>query len=277
MNKAASSCLILFSGGTDSTAAAAKLCEKFEEIHLLTFKDHTNKNSPVPLRVVELLRKRFETIKFFHEVIWTDEIIKELTFKDYFKKLIRYRWFMAMTCGFTSVSWHLSAIKYSLENNITVVADGMTKEMMHLPGHMPHFLEAIRKLYAQYGISYINPVRDWAVPREKNIEDKFIINHHGHLFPKEELAVKFAPATTGAYVFELGLFPNKDIKGSSWDLLNQHDCYPFVLYNVLYFWLLSIFKTPEHLESSISNFFADLASAYSKEHFQQRQLLGEHR
>ena len=41
-------CAVLFSGGTDSTCAAALCAERFGEVHLLTFNELGTSATPVP-------------------------------------------------------------------------------------------------------------------------------------------------------------------------------------------------------------------------------------
>ncbi len=249
MTKKSESCALLFSGGTDSTCAAAVMAENFGVLHLLTFYDLSNP-SPSPTGNVEKLSNHFTDTKFVHEFICTDSLVKHLTFDKYLSYLTKFGFLALSNCLFSSMSWHIRTLVYCLENQIKTVADGLTREMLYLPGHMDLFISEIRDLYKSFGIQYENPVRDWDVPDEQSVYDRFIVDQHGFSFPSEEKE-KIKKKSTGQYLFNLGIFPHPNIKGSIYDKKMQHDCYPFILYKIMIFWVyLQIFSMPR-LEKNI--------------------------
>lgn len=226
---------ILYSGGTDSTCVAALCAQKFRQVHLLTFYEHATRNSPVPRRNINLLRKHFKDIKFMSRVISVDRLVKHFWYESYFERLKKHGFLALSTCGFSSLSWHVRTIIYCRQNNISYVADGLTRELMHFPGHMDEVVEQLRDFYREFGITYENPVRDWPTPPDQQFIDKLIVNNHGSEFflGDENTGQR---KTTGYYLFKLGLFPSPNVKGTKLDFSMQHDCYPFTLYNVMTFW-----------------------------------------
>ena len=226
---------VLYSGGTDSTCAAALMAREAREVHLLTFFEYATRHSPVPTANVERLRRHFTSVQFLHRTIPVDTLVRFFSYERYGHIVRRYGLLALSTPGFSSLSWHVRTIVYCREHGITRVADGLTRELMHFPGHMDGTVELLRDLYAEFGISYENPVRDWPTPPDRQFIDQVLVNRHDGAFFLGDSAVA-QNKTTGRYLFELGIFPRPDIKGSRLDFEMQHDCYPFSLYNVVAFW-----------------------------------------
>ena len=60
---------VLYSGGTDSTAAVVSIAKQFNKIHLITFK-HSGLFSIESSRSnVEKLREKFEKVEFVHNIL----------------------------------------------------------------------------------------------------------------------------------------------------------------------------------------------------------------
>lgn len=222
---------VLFSGGTDSTCVAALMAEKYAEVHLLTFHEYATRNSPIPTKNIERLRACFPATTFMSAVFSVDGLVRHFSYENYFVNLWNHGWYVLATCGFSSLAWHLRTILYCKQKGITHVVDGLTRELMHFPGHMDTVIREFVKLYERHGITYENPVREWMVPRDQQFIDRVIVNRHSDFMPTHE-----EPRTTGVYLYERGIFPSPNVKGSSFDRAMQHDCYPFTLYNIFAFW-----------------------------------------
>ncbi len=250
------SCVILYSGGTDSTCVAALMAKEFSCIHFLTFYQGCKKNVPGISGNINALKNKFAHNIFLHKTIQTTKLVKFISYDNYFRYLFRFKLLILSTCGFTTLSWHIRAIVYCLENNIATVADGLTRELMHFPGHMDEVIEVFKKFYGGFGIQYLNPVRDWTVPPDKQFIDRLIIDQHGYLFPGEE-SMSSKERTTGRYLYELGILPNPNVKGSLMDQKMQYDCYPFVLYNIMAFWIYLSFRPYENFCMKMTYLFQD--------------------
>lgn len=257
-------CLVNFSGGTDSTCAAALLAESYSEIHLLTFRERGTAASPAPTGNVERLSKHFPKTRFTHQLLSTDRLVRLISYDDYFGRLRRHGFFQLSTPGFSTLSWHLRAIVYAKENGIGVVADGLTRELMQFPGHRDEVIAEFRKLYARFGLRYENPVREWPVPRDQQFLDRLIVDRHGFVLGDDQ-QLKRAARTTGEHLHKIGLFPHPNVKGSKFDREMQHDCYPFVLYNMLVFWLYLPFQSEAALSARLQALFAELTLRFGDE------------
>lgn len=228
-----SDCVVLFSGGTDSLCTAGLAAEKHNKVHLITYYELATKSSPWPLANLKRLQDKFGEAKFSLSVFSTDKLVRKLNYSNYFKNLFKFHFYNLATPGVSSLSWHLRTILYCKENNITSVYDGMTKELMHLPGHMPEIRHHFQKMYSDFGISFSSLVIDWDVPEDQRYIDKLIVDRHGFTLIENK-----NKRTTGEWLYQNKILPHPNVKGSSFDRLMQHDCYPFVMYNILVFWLL---------------------------------------
>jgi hypothetical protein len=231
----ANDCVILYSGGTDSTCVAALLAPHYDRLHLLTFRERGTRGAPSPQRNVEQLREKFGPERFSHYLIPIDTILQHISYDRYLGYVARHGFFMLSTCGFSSLSWHVRTIVYCLDHGIERVADGLTRELMHFPGHMDGVLKEIRALYASFSIDYSNPIREWDVPADQRFLDRLIIDPHGFP-PTAEPSGRPLGKTSGRYLYEQGLMPHPNVKGSALDRSMQHACYPFVLFNIFAFW-----------------------------------------
>ena len=92
-------------------------------------------------------------------------------------------------------------------------------------------------MYAHFGIDYANPVRDWEIPEDIQFLDRLIVDQHGYCLPSEQYERELR-RTTGQYLYDRNILPRPNVKGSPLDRGMQHDCYPFVLYNVMAFWVV---------------------------------------
>jgi hypothetical protein len=243
-------CVIVFSGGTDSTCVASLMAQKFKEIHLLTYFEEGTKDEPFPTENIKKLREKYPSVKFKHFVSSTDNLVKFISYHKYLYFLTKFGLLNMATPGFSSLSWHMRTIAYCLDNDIKYVVDGLTNELVQLPGHMSGVIEVFRKTYLKFDITYENPVREWEVPEDQQLMDRIIVDQHGFFFPSEEESQPLR--TTGQHLFEEGIFPHPNVKGSKYDQQMQHDCYQFVLYNILTFWFFLNFISYEKYMQKIS-------------------------
>lgn len=83
-------------------------------------------------------------------------------------------------------------------------------------------------------MKFSSPVIDWEVPDDQRFIEKLIVDRHGFTIQKNT-----KKKTTGQWLYDKNILPHPNIKGSAYDRLSQHDCYPFVVYNILVFWVFS--------------------------------------
>lgn len=256
---AARSVAILYSGGTDSTCAAAIAATQYTDVHLLTFYERATKDSPYPEENIALLKRHFPHTSFTARYLSIDALVRFFSYEQYVHTVGAHGVLAVATCGYSSLSWHVRTITYCLENDVKHVMDGLTRELMHFPGHMDEVVGMFRELYAAYGITYTNPVREWEVPPDQQLIDRVVVGHGGigALVDGDDAAAR---KTTGMYLYERGIFLSPNVKGSRNDFLMQHDCYPFVLYNIVAFWLYLSFESYETFAARIARLMRDKVS-----------------
>lgn len=222
--------VVLFSGGTDSTLAAALSAEKHGRIRLVTYDRFglfdTEENTR---RAARVLQSRYGPERVTHEVLRYDALFKHISYENYLMNLLKHRFFLLSTCGLCKLAMHVRTIVYCLDTGARHACDGANKGMELFPAQMDCVLAEIRGLYARFGIDYANPVFDYAPPEE------------GDFLEKENLALvkplASAPSvakekTTGYALKRLKLSPEENVKGTAYDRARQPRCFQFILFNV---------------------------------------------
>ncbi len=152
--------VVLFSGGCDSTLAAAMAAQKYDRVQLITcyrsgfFK--TKENTRIGF---DKLRDKFGPDKFDIEIINVDKLFKRAQYDNYLYYVKKYGPICMSICGLCKLAMDWRTILYCIEHSITDVCDGNVKEMSVFPTqNMKIALEDIIKLYADFNINYFNPI-----------------------------------------------------------------------------------------------------------------------
>lgn len=237
MNPTGESVAILFSGGTDSTLTAALLEKSFNKIHLVTYNRfgfHETDNTAIQAK---LLKDKFGAERFIHEILNVDKLFKHISYESYFKNIRKYGLFNLSTCGLCKLSMHVRTIKYCNDNGIKHVADGANQAMSMFPAQMKGVIDELKKMYEHFGIIYFNPVFEMDGPEEKGFIEKShlqIINDP--TIPEIEKPLVYNEEkksfTPGEKLFNLGLAPNPNVKGSKYDRKRQPRCFQFIIFNI---------------------------------------------
>jgi len=227
---------ILYSGGTDSTAAAVLMSKEFDKVHLLTYQRFgifSIKNSSFNYPFLE---NKFGKDKFIHKILKVDRLFKEISYVQYGKNLKKYGFFLLATCELCKLTMHLRTLVYCLENNIKAVACGANKNMIFFPDQTPECMVEIRKFYARYGISYFNPVYDFDCP-EEDIDwiHKLGLNDIRSALKMNEPSNKEA-CTTSRFLFNEGVIDVRNIKALKRGQKMQPRCFQFTLFNIFLHW-----------------------------------------
>ena len=253
-------CAVFFSGGTDSTCVAAMLAERCHDIHLLTFTRHGISYAEHSAKAAAALAAKFPDTRFTHKIISTNRLFEYTAYHNYLPNLLRYGYYMLSSCTFCSLSWHARMAAYCLDNGITHVADGITRELLHYVGHMDANLKAARDFYARLGITYENPVRGWDIPPSTQFINKITQDYSKpQMSDPEKLG-----NTTGRYLYEHGLLPSPDIKGSRLDQAMQIRCFDFFLYNMMVFWYQLSRKDYVAFEKDMHALYQDKLDQFEK-------------
>ena len=222
-------CAILFSGGTDSTLAAALQMEKFQSIHLLTFERlgiASVENSKVN---ANMLIEKYGPDRVKHIIINIDKLFKKISYENYLSNIIKHGFMNLSTCGLCKLSMHIQTINYCHENNIHFAADGANQGMKLFPAQMKPVINQMKDLYTKHEIDYSNPVFDYEYPDEGS----FISMENSNMlksFNEKKRDEGVDKMTAGRVLFEKGLAPLPNVKGSDYDRKRQPRCFQFILF-----------------------------------------------
>jgi len=243
---------IMYSGGTDSTAATALLAPEFDDIHLLTF-DHSGlKNVTNSGRNIPTLKEHFGAEKFRHVIIDIDDLFRAVVYADYWKSLHVYGLLNLTSCGQCKLSMHLRTLIYCLDNGIATVADGANKNMSHFPAQMIGVLELLRQMYQRFGITLVNPVFEMDQPEDLD---------WAHKLGLASLAGKTKDnknrQTTGRLLYEQGILPAENVKGTPVDRQMQARCFQLILLNLFALGYFIPTHGMEKYQEAIRRFYAE--------------------
>ena len=168
-------CALQFTGGRDSTLTSIMLIEKchFKELHLLTFQTDLTVEAEAVQKNISKLRERFSSeVEIHHEFINTNELLRSLVQDTYLKDVLKFKSFNISTfCPSCRLSHHANTILYCLKHNIGNAADGVNKLTGFDLFQQPWAVESIRKLYGEFGLSYLTPLLHNEVSSEILLEE----------------------------------------------------------------------------------------------------------
>ena len=182
-----SHCTIMFSGGTDSTLAAARMLERFRQVTLLTCDPgylFFMQNTSVHARALE---QHYGRDRVRHVVLPMKDASKQILFGEVSYDLRRYGFAMAsMVCLGCRLSMHAAAIAYCVEQGIPFVADGSVRIQDAIPEQMASTLARNRRFYFErYGLWHTQPIYDEAasdkalealgIARQTHLKKQFIL------------------------------------------------------------------------------------------------------
>jgi hypothetical protein len=148
---------LMFSGGIDSTATAIMLTERYERIHLVTYRNGYGHyyHHRTQKRVDELNRALGN--RFVHTLISTKSYFDEITVNNVLADYRQYRsgfiWFMGC-----KMAMHMRSAIYCMENGLRFMTDGSNEDTNEMVEQMLISLTLIRFFYEQYGIHFGTPV-----------------------------------------------------------------------------------------------------------------------
>ncbi|MDP7322304.1 MAG: 7-cyano-7-deazaguanine synthase [Bacteriovoracaceae bacterium] len=231
--------LVLFSGGTDSTLAAALAASQFKKVHLITYSRYGIASVENSKLNAKMLIDKYGKNRVSHKIIKIDKIFKHISYENYLKNMFKYGFNNLSTCGLCKLSMHAMTLYYAKEHNIHHVSDGANAGMTMFPAQMKPVINLLKKMYADFGVNYSNPVFDYEAPEEAsfiNSENKGVLKSdlpsHEVLDQNEHKKKKSKTHTAGQVLYEMGLAPAPNVKGSKYDKARQPRCYQFILFNI---------------------------------------------
>lgn len=217
-----SAILCLYSGGSDSTLAAALAAHRSSQVLLLTLKRFGLFEPKRAAHNAAYLQSHFPQVQFEHRFESFEEEYKLLAHDKKFQVGSKQDLRNASMCGICKLGMHWRTIKLCKELGITTVFDGSVKSSRIFPEqNRLIMLEELEKLYWKNGIQYENPV--------------FELN-------------------TQEQLFQMGIMPSSQIKGTS------HDIQPLCSQQLLFAKYAEICLaqgTVEQYEQNLSMFYTE--------------------
>jgi hypothetical protein len=151
---------VLFSGGTDSTLAAAQMLEECDRVTLLTF-DPGYLYFLGRTRVhAEKLAGKFGSDRVEHLIIDIRDYINEILGSDVKGDLGEYGFNMtSLVCLGCRLSMHACAIVWCIQNQVPYLVDGSIRAQSTIPEQMESVIRRNRRFYSEkYGIHHFSPI-----------------------------------------------------------------------------------------------------------------------
>lgn len=264
--------VVLFSGGTDSLLTAVLAAERFFKVHLITYQrfgfffiENSRSN-------LAKLRDKFGKDKFTHQIINIDRLSKYVFYQQYFRNLLKYRFFLLSNCGLCKLAMHIRSVLFCLDNKIGNVYDGANKGMDIFPAQMKPVVKKIKKMYKEFGVSYETPVFELEEPAGLDFATKLDLKK---ILPEDknrQIDDEKRKKTAGYKLFKLGLLPSENVKGTKLDKRMQARCFQLVLFNIFVKWYYMQGRSYKQYEKATFeffqdkvNFFINLIKSYQKE------------
>jgi hypothetical protein len=258
---------VLFSGGTDSTASAALLAQRFDEVHLLTFDRHGFHDAGNSGRNAALLAERFPDTRFVHRVLETSALGAWISEHQRWKHLRRHGFMTLQACGHCALANHVAGLAWCLRHGLGHLADGITHDWPFFPGHMDAVIERLSAFHEGFGVRYHTPVLHCEIDKPLRYIDK--LTGAVGVEPPPEVE------TTGRILQRLGLSERASYKGTELDHRSQARCRQFMLPNLYIYWYFLPRRRWGDYERAVLDYFEDLIAQASRAVLDHQQR-GEH-
>ena len=258
MNTEPTQAAVLYSGGSDSTLAAALAMEEFDKLHLLTFSRFGIFGIERAEVNVRKLEARFGADRIEHHVIDIDRLFEKVSYDRYFRTLRRHGMLVLSTCGLCKLAMHLRALLFCLDQGIDVLLDGANRAMDIYPAQMKPVIERMQGMYDHFGIDYRTPVFDYDGPSEMQFLNTDDEDGGGEGFWNREDAGGDKDAdldTTDRKLYEMGIFDAPRTKGTATDHAMQPRCFQFILFRIFVHWYYLPYRSYEDYEGRTVAFY----------------------
>ena len=108
------SCVVLYSGGCDSTLAAAMAAENYQKVHLITYYRAGFFKADNPRANLDRLQKRYGSDKFDTQLIDVNSKFKTVQYSNYLYYLKKFGPLNMSICGLCKLAMHWQTIEFAL-------------------------------------------------------------------------------------------------------------------------------------------------------------------
>lgn len=169
------SSVVLFSGGSDSTLAAAFEAEAGRRVHLLTLDRisffRTREFTEVNYRN---LCRIYGPSRFVREIITIDDLHQIVSYRHYPRIFTKFGFAVAALC-FSKISMHWACARYAQKSGVRRVVDGSVPYMSMYPDQNQRIAsENLKHFYSRFGIEYATPVYEISESVEEKLFERGI-------------------------------------------------------------------------------------------------------
>ncbi|MFC2162683.1 hypothetical protein ACFLRF_03305 [Candidatus Altiarchaeota archaeon] len=158
--------LVLYSGGSDSTLAAAIAARKAKTVYLITYKRFGFFSPDLVSHNMHALEHKFPEVRFVSEIIDIESEYRDVAYSNHLGDLRKYGLITQSVCGLCKVAMHWRTIKECMKKGVHLVYDGAVESTNIFPAQNKRImLDGLSGLYREHGITYENPVYDMDTQR----------------------------------------------------------------------------------------------------------------
>ncbi len=208
-------------------------------------------------RNVENLKIKFGNDKIIHRFIKFDKLYDYASDERYFHYIAKYGLFNLSGCGICKLAIHIRTLIWCLENDVKNACDGSTRDLYLFPTQIEKVNDEVKKMYAHFDITYETPVYDFDLPNDTDLWDKMGISEKLKIPMTTGQKQREEKNTTGRKLYELGLMPTENVKGTAIDRSMQPRCFQFILFNIYLLWVYFPSHTYEEFEQRLVSLYKE--------------------
>jgi predicted subunit of tRNA(5-methylaminomethyl-2-thiouridylate) methyltransferase len=150
----------MFTGGRDSTLAAATLMLRGVPVHLFTANSGCSLHRDILDYRVKELRDRFGDLVVTHVRRDISGAFRSIAIENIERDILRFEKNLVLLGE--KIAIHAHVIDYCLRNDISVINDGVTRYQQEFPEQRSIAREYFRVFIAEFGIEYRSPIYEMA-------------------------------------------------------------------------------------------------------------------
>ncbi|MCB9662610.1 MAG: hypothetical protein H6732_00705 [Alphaproteobacteria bacterium] len=161
---------LMYSGGCDSTLAAARLAERFPKVKLVTYLRLGFLHSDHPDVHFERMQRRFPQSEITLHKLPYGKMYEEIEGHKKLRSLLKHGTMTSVPCGHCKLAMHWRTALFCIEHGIRFAADGAVHGNEQFAEQNENILiPELVDFYAQFGITLVHPVFEYGLDTEAEL------------------------------------------------------------------------------------------------------------